>query len=263
MVTRLRGGGTRRYYQQFGSSTDTDEESSNILLSSAQTETNEEQELAIHPEALALPPTEVPLTRPNITQNLVSEHEMMEAPPDEQETQQPASETGTSLLGTSAPLLANPSLTDVLSNFSIWPQTHQPITPNAHTTYPMSSQNAKTSFIGAPGHVSSTTTQRERKPGDNPQQALPPVKTNQCKVVAEVYVKGDVPEVVHRRRLLILPNKLHHQRLILRSLTLALTFRLTRSHLPHLLTYDTGYDVIEPYAILVEPVDCVIVLPTF
>ena len=161
--TRIRTAGNRRYCQQFGSSTDTDEESSDVLLSSAQTETNEEQELTTQPETLTVP-VEMPPTPTNITENLFSEQEMIEAPPNEQETQQPASETITSLIGTSSPLLSNPSLTDLLSNFPIWPQSEQPITQDAQATIPMSSQSLATCSIGVPGHESSATTQEERKP---------------------------------------------------------------------------------------------------
>ena len=55
---------------------------------------------------------------------------MIEARTDERSVQTQSSiiGTGTSLTGTSAPLLTNPSLTDVLSNFPIWPQVDQPIT---------------------------------------------------------------------------------------------------------------------------------------
>ena len=74
--TRIRAGGSRRYCQQFGSSTDTDEKSSDVPLTSTQAETNEEQELAVQPEAL--PSIEMPLTPTNIPENLFSEHEMIE-----------------------------------------------------------------------------------------------------------------------------------------------------------------------------------------
>ena len=141
----------------------TDEESSVVLLSSAQAETKEERELAAQPETLTVPPVEMPLTPTNITENLFSEHEMIEGPPNEQETQQHASETETSLIGTSAPLLSNPSLTDVLSNFPIWPQLDQPKTQDPQATIPKSSQILATSSIGALGHVSSATTQEESK----------------------------------------------------------------------------------------------------
>ena len=49
----------------------------------------------------------MPLTSPNISENLFSEHEMVEAPPDEQKTQKLANQTGASLIGTSVPLLTN------------------------------------------------------------------------------------------------------------------------------------------------------------
>ena len=166
--TRTRAGGTRRYYQQFDSSTYSYEESSNVLLSSAHAETNEEQELATQPEYLIVPPVEMPLTPTNITENLFSEHEMIEAPSNDQDTQQPVNETGTSMLGTSAPLPFNPSLTDVLGSFPIWPQLDQPITHDPQATIPMSSQNLTTSSIGVPGHVSSATTQEKRKSKERP-----------------------------------------------------------------------------------------------
>ena len=220
---RIRAGGTRRSYQQFGSSTDTDEESSNVLLSSAQAETNEEQELATQPVTLTVQPVEMPQTPTNNTGNLFSEHEMIEVPTNEQETQQPASETGTSLIGTSAPLISDPSLTDVLSNFPIWPQLDLPITQDPQATIPMSSQKLVTSSIGATGHVSSATTEEERKPKGRSSAATTTNMNNQYKVVAEVCAKEDVPEALHPRRLLFLPSKLHHQHLIPRSPILVLT----------------------------------------
>ena len=153
--TRMRAGGTR-YYQPFGSSTDTDEESSNVFLSSTQTESKEEQELANQPETLAIPPIEITLSPPKMNENLVSEHEMVEAPPDEQQNQQLAGETGTSLKGISAPLLTNPSITDVSRNFPIWPQLDQSIIIKQQTTFPMGTQNMITNSIDASGHASST-----------------------------------------------------------------------------------------------------------
>ena len=175
--TRLCAGGTRRYYQQFGSSTDTDKESSNALLSSAQTGTNEEQALTNQREALATQPIEIPLTPLDSTENLFSEDEMIEAPPDERQTRQPVSETRTSLIGTSPPLLTNPSLTDVLSNFPKWPQLDQPITHNQPATIPTGSQNAITSSIDAPGHVSSMTSRH--KPGRRPPASSLPGENKQ------------------------------------------------------------------------------------
>ena len=145
---------------------------------------------------------------------------MIEAAPNEQETQKQTSETGTSLIGTSDPLLTNPSLTDVFSTFPIWPELDQPKTHNPQATIPVGSRNLATSSIGAPGTY--LLPKENVNPGDDPQQALPPVRTNQCKVVTEVCVKEDVPEVVHLRGLLFLPNELHHQQLLPRSPTLAL-----------------------------------------
>ena len=95
-------------------------------------------------------------------ENPFSEHEMIEAHCNEQESQQPIHDTGTSLTGTSAPLLSNPSLPDVLSNFPIWPQLDQPRTHDPDATTLMDSRNLPTTSKSTPGHTSSATVQEEK-----------------------------------------------------------------------------------------------------
>ena len=118
------------------------------------------------------------MTPHNVAETLFSEHELVEAPSDEPETQPLVTETGTSLLGTSDPLLANPSLTDVLSNFPIWPQVDESISHNLQTTASADPQHAASSSTKDPGPASHGADQRKRKPGDAPQQ----VKVDQDKV---------------------------------------------------------------------------------
>ena len=115
-----------------------------------------------------MPSTEMPLTTPNKAETLFSEHEVVEASLNEREIQQIVSEAGTSLISTSAPLLANPSPTDFCSNFPIWPQLDQLITHDPQTTIPTASRKKATGFMDAPGHVSSANTQRDRKPRRRP-----------------------------------------------------------------------------------------------
>ena len=80
------------------------------------------------------------------------------------------------MIGTSAPLLASPSLTHVLSNFTRWPKLDQPITHDPQATNPTDSRNAATSFMDAHGHVSSAITQRDRK-----RRGRPPASTTTSK----------------------------------------------------------------------------------
>ena len=162
----------------------------------------------------------MPLTPPNITETLFSEHEQVEAPPAKQETQKRVAETGTSLISTSAALLTYPSLTDVLSNFPIWPQVDQPMTRDLPTTVPTDPQHAATASMSAPGHVSTETTEQKRIPRGRPQQVPLPLRVDANKVIAEAYENGDAREVVHLTELQFLFNKMYHRHLTLMSLTL-------------------------------------------
>ena len=123
--TRVRAGDSRLYYQQFDySSTDSDDDRSDVLLSSAQVNPNESAVLTPSRNEPA-PNLEVPISPLPAMEALFSENEAV--PDTGADTQKSPSHTlannaGTSLTGTSAPLMTNPSLTDMLSNFPIWPQ---------------------------------------------------------------------------------------------------------------------------------------------
>ena len=122
--TRMRAGGSRLHYQQFDySSTESDNERSDVLLSSVQANTDESAILSSHVDEPA-PFPEIPISPLPAMEALFSENE---AVPDVLDIapnptiHAPTESAGTSLTGTSAPLLTNPSLTDMLSNFPIWP----------------------------------------------------------------------------------------------------------------------------------------------
>ena len=123
--TRVRAGGSL-YYQQFDySSTDSDDErQSDILLTSAQVDLNENAVLTPSRKEPA-PILEVPTSPLQAMEDLFSENKAV--PDTGADTPHSPSHTlannaGTSLTDMSAPLLTNPSLTDMFSNFHIWPQ---------------------------------------------------------------------------------------------------------------------------------------------
>ena len=122
--THMRAGGSRLHYQQFGySSTESDDERSDVLLSSAQANPDESVILSSQVDEPA-PIPEMPISPLPAMEALFSENE---AVPDALDVAPnpnihvPTESAATSLTGTSAPLLTNPSLTDMLSNFPIWP----------------------------------------------------------------------------------------------------------------------------------------------
>ena len=123
--TRVQAGGSRLYYQQFAnSSMDFDDERSGILLSSAQVDPNESAVLTPSRNEPA-PILEVPISPLPAMEALCSDNEAVpdsgaDTPNSPANTL--ANNAGTSLTGTSAPLLTNPFLTDMLSNFPNWPQ---------------------------------------------------------------------------------------------------------------------------------------------
>ena len=122
--TRMRAGGSRPHYQQFDhSSSESDDERSDVLLSSAQANPDESGILS-SPVDEPAPIPEMPISPLPSMEALFSENEAVPDITDETPsppTQAPTKSASTSLAGTSAPLLTNPSLTDVLSNFPIWP----------------------------------------------------------------------------------------------------------------------------------------------
>ena len=122
--TRMRAGGSRPHYQQFDhSSTESDDERSDVLLSSAQANPDESAILSSPVDEPAHIP-EMPISPLPAMEALFSENEAVPDIMDDTPNppiQAPTKSANTSLTGTSAPLLTNPSLTDMLSNFPIWP----------------------------------------------------------------------------------------------------------------------------------------------
>ena len=117
--TRMRAGGSRLHYQQFNySSTETEDERSDVFLPS--TGNNPDESIIL--SSLADEPEPIPEIRSHHCQCPENEAvpdiiDDIQNPP----IQIPTNSAETSLSGTSAPLLTNPSLTDKLSNFPIWP----------------------------------------------------------------------------------------------------------------------------------------------
>ena len=122
--TRMRVGDSRLHYQQFDySATESDDERTDVLLSSAQANPDESAILSSLVDEPA-PIPEMPISPLPAMEALFSENEAVPdvidntpSPP----IQAPSKSASTSLAGTFAPLLTNPSLTDMLSNFPIWP----------------------------------------------------------------------------------------------------------------------------------------------
>ena len=114
LPTKLRAGGSRLHYQQFDYSTSgTDDELSDVMLIVPPDPVDADQ---AEPEA-PLPSSDQSVSPTHRLPQLFSDHERARSPSPQVST----SEKESSLLGTSAPLLTNPSLTDFLSNYPIWP----------------------------------------------------------------------------------------------------------------------------------------------
>ena len=112
--TKLRAGGSRMHYQQFDYSTSgTDDELSDVMLPVPPNPVDADQ---AEPEA---PPaaSDQSISPARILPQLFSDHERVRSP----SPQISSSDKESSLPGTSASLLTNPSLTNFLSNYPIWP----------------------------------------------------------------------------------------------------------------------------------------------
>ena len=112
--TKLRAGGSRPHYQQFDYSTSgTDDELSDAMLPIPPNPVDED---LVEPAA---PPTALDqsISPARVLPQLFSDHERVRS----LSPQISSSEKETSLPGTSASLLTNPSLTNFLSNYPIWP----------------------------------------------------------------------------------------------------------------------------------------------
>ena len=119
----MRAGGSRLHCQQFDySSTESDDERSDVFLPSAGTNPDESTILSSLVDEPA-PILELPISPLPAMEALFSENEAVPEIVDDVQyppIQVPTNSAETSLSGTSAPLLTNPSLTDKLSNFPIW-----------------------------------------------------------------------------------------------------------------------------------------------
>ena len=114
--TKLRAGGSRMHYQQFDYSTSgTDDELLDVMLPVPPDPIDAGQ---AEPEA---PPaaSDQSISPARILPQLFSDHERVRSP----SPQISSSDKESSLPGTSASLLTNPSLTNFLSNYPIWPTT--------------------------------------------------------------------------------------------------------------------------------------------
>ena len=117
--TKLRAGGSRLHYQQFDYSTSgTDDELSDAMLSMPPDPIEAD---LVEPEA---PPaaSDQSISPARILPQLFSDHERVRSP----SPQISSSDKESSLPGTSASLLTNPSLTNFLSNYPIWPTAPPP-----------------------------------------------------------------------------------------------------------------------------------------
>ena len=112
--TKLRAGGSRMHYQQFDYSTSgTDDELSDVML-------------PVPPDPVDADQMELEAPMPSSDQSVSPTHHLPQLFSDQERARSPSPQVSSpakqsSLPGTSAPLLTNPSLTDFLSNYPIWP----------------------------------------------------------------------------------------------------------------------------------------------
>ena len=221
--TRMRAGGSRLHYQQFDySSTDSGDERSDVLISSAQANPNENDILTL-PKSEPAPILEIPTSPLPPMEALFSENEA--APDAKADTpDHPAraliDSAGTSLAGTSAPLLTNPSLTDMLSNFPIWPQIdghYTPETRNSDAELPISDDEKEplpvttipttaTTAVAKPTHAQER--QPNRRPRGRPPGRAKPRASKLRDRPKEVNLKAreGVPEADHFGQYILAPK---------------------------------------------------------
>ena len=120
--TKLRAGGTRQHYQHFDYSTsETDEETHKEMLP-IPTYSPQQIHTQSHPEAItdsSAPDLLSDVSMLSGLPQLFSDHEPMRSP--SPHISQSSKTPELSSMGTSAPLLTQPSLTDYLSNYLLWP----------------------------------------------------------------------------------------------------------------------------------------------
>ena len=105
-------------------------------------------DLALPPEVPIAHLPELPLSPPSNESTLFSEHELVDAPLPFPST----AGAETSLAGALAPRLTNPSLSDMISNFPIWPQVEQPVSNTPSKTSLEAIQPKALNPASAAGH---------------------------------------------------------------------------------------------------------------
>ena len=134
---KLRAGGSRQHYQQFDYSTsETDDETSGAMLPIS---TYSPQQVQTQPPPDSIGDPLAPNSLSDVSMlvclpQLFSDHKPMRSP--SPQVSQSDNTPELSLTGTSAPLPTQPSLTDYLSNYPIWP--NQPNESNAPLSCPSS-----------------------------------------------------------------------------------------------------------------------------
>ena len=120
--TYLRAGGTRQHYQQFDYSTsETDDKTSRAMLP-IPTYSPQQRQNQPPPDLIGdpIPPDSLSdVSMLSCLPQLFSDHEPARSP--SQQVSQSDNTPELSLPGTSAPSLTQPSFTDYLSNYSLWP----------------------------------------------------------------------------------------------------------------------------------------------
>ena len=117
--TKLRAGGFRMHYQQFDYSTSgTDDELSEVMLPIPPDPVNADRMEPGVPQS----PSDQSVSPTHRLPQLFSDHERARSP----SPRVSSPERRSSLVGASAPLLTNPSLTSFLNNYPIWPPAPSP-----------------------------------------------------------------------------------------------------------------------------------------
>ena len=170
--TRVREGGSRPFYQQFDYFTDKESELSDILLSPNQEPSQSQGDPLPWEKSGDLPHNaisqeELPITTPVMAEeSLFSEHEvdLTETISTIPSVEFQADTCQTSLAGTSAPLLTNPSLTDMVSSFSIWPNNEQSSNPAIERAWKTPHFSNTLPISDASGHQRKRSGRRSRLP---------------------------------------------------------------------------------------------------
>ena len=213
--TRMRAGGSRLHYQQFDYSlTDTEGERSDVLLTSDQVNNNENI-TTTPPIDDTMPIHGIPISPLPAMDEIFSENGAVIGP----EPDVPTSPMRTlidsadaSLVGTSAPLLTNSSLTAMLSNFPIWPQINHQSVPKTRDS--VSKQSVPKPDTLPPPVTVDPATATENTPNQEERQSRRPRESKTTcisitrpptKVFPGAPSKEDAPEADHLVHCMLAP----------------------------------------------------------